>query len=207
MTIRAVYFDLGGVIVRTEFQAPRQRLADRFGMEYEDLVTLVFESQSAAKATLGLISEDEQWVAVTRRLNLPGSEAPSIRDEFFAGDVTDLSLLNFMRGLRKQYKVGLISNAWSGLRPWIIDKKFDDAFDAMIISAEVGVMKPDPRIYQVALEKLGVAPAEAVFLDDFPANVTGARAVGMQAIHFVQPEQALDELRKLLIPEPTKDVG
>ena len=207
MTIRAVYFDLGGVIVRTEFQAPRQRLADRFGMEYEDLVTLVFESQSAAKASLGLISEDEQWVAVTRRLNLPGSEAPSIRDEFFAGDVTDLSLLNFMRGLRKQYKVGLISNAWSGLRPWIIDKKFDDAFDAMIISAEVGVMKPDPRIYQVALEKLGVAPAEAVFLDDFPANVTGARAVGMQAIHFVQPEQALDELRKLLIPEPTKDVG
>ncbi|HVM73067.1 MAG TPA: HAD family phosphatase [Anaerolineales bacterium] len=207
MTIRAVYFDLGGVIVRTEFQAPRQRLADRFGMEYEDLVTLVFESQSAAKATLGLISEDEQWVAVTRRLNLPGSEAPSIRDEFFAGDVTDLSLLNFMRGLRKQYKVGLISNAWSGLRPWIIDKKFDDAFDAMIISAEVGVMKPDPRIYQVALEKLGVAPAEAVFLDDFPANVTGARAVGMQAIHFVQPEQALDELRKLLVPEPTKDVG
>jgi len=207
MTIRAVYFDLGGVIVRTEFQAPRQRLADRFGMEYEDLVTLVFESQSAAKASLGLISEDEQWAAVTRRLNLPGSEAPSIRDEFFAGDVTDLSLLNFMRGLRKQYKVGLISNAWSGLRPWIIDKKFDDAFDAMIISAEVGVMKPDPRIYQVALEKLGVAPAEAVFLDDFPANVTGARAVGMQAIHFVQPEQALDELRKLLVPEPTKDVG
>ena len=198
MTIRAVYFDLGGVIVRTEFQAPRQRLAERFGMEYEDLVTLVFDSQSAVKATLGLISEDEQWAAVTRRLNLPESETPSIREEFFAGDVTDLSLLNFMRGLRKQYKVGLISNAWSGLRPWIVEKKFEDAFDAMIISAEAGVMKPDARIYQMALDKLGVAPAEAIFLDDFPANVSGARAVGMQAIHFVQPEQALDELQKLL---------
>ena len=121
-----------------------------------------------------------------------------MRDEFFAGDVTDLHLLDFMRGLRKHYKVGLISNAWSGLRPWIIDKKFDDAFDAMIISAEVREAKPAPAIFQIALEKLEVAPAEAVFVDDFPANVTGARAVGMHAIQFTQPAQALAELDQIL---------
>jgi epoxide hydrolase-like predicted phosphatase len=68
----------------------------------------------------------------------------------------------------------------------------------MIVSAEVGVMKPDARIYRIALEKLGVAPAEAVLLDDFPKNVEGARAVGMAAIHFTRPEQALDELKRLL---------
>ena len=68
----------------------------------------------------------------------------------------------------------------------------------MIISAEMGVMKPDARIYQVALEKLGVLPSESVFLDDFPENVTGARAVKMHAIHFTQPEQALAELKHLL---------
>jgi HAD superfamily hydrolase (TIGR01509 family) len=68
----------------------------------------------------------------------------------------------------------------------------------MTVSAEVGVMKPEARIYQMALDALGVAPAESVFVDDFPENVEGARAVGMQAIHFIQPEQALDELHKLL---------
>jgi epoxide hydrolase-like predicted phosphatase len=68
----------------------------------------------------------------------------------------------------------------------------------MIISAEIGVMKPDERIYQIALEKLGVKPSESVFLDDFPKNVEGAIAVGMQAIHFTQPEQALKELKQLL---------
>ena len=198
MTIRAVYFDLGGVIVRTEFQAPRQHLAESLGMEYEDLIKLVFESETSQKASIGLISEDEHWAAVMRRLHLPESETRAVRDEFFAGDIIDLDLLDFMRGLRRQVKVGLISNAWSGLRPWIVSKKFEDAFEAMIISAEAGVMKPDARIYQIAFEKLDVAPAESVFLDDFLENVEGARIVGMQAIHFTRPEQALKDLKQLL---------
>jgi epoxide hydrolase-like predicted phosphatase len=198
MTIRGVYFDNGGVIVRTEFQAPRQHLAERLGMEYEDLVRLVFESETAKQASIGLIPEEEHWAAVMRRLHLPGSQAQATRDEFFAGDVTDLALLDFMRNLRKKCKVGLISNAWSGLRPWIVSRKYDDAFDAMIISAEVGMAKPDPRIYQLALEQLGVAASESVFLDDFRENVDGARAVGMHAIHFSRLEQALQELKQLL---------
>ena len=198
MTIRAVYFDNGGVIVRTEFQAPRQHLAERLGMEYEALVSLVFESATAKQAAIGLIPEEDHWAAVMRSLHLPGSQAQAIRDEFFAGDVTDLALLDFMRGLREKCKVGLISNAWSGLRPWIINRKYDDAFDAMIISAEIGMAKPDPRIYQLALEKLGVAASESVFLDDFRENVDAAEAVGMHAIHFSRPEQALQELKQLL---------
>ena len=198
MTIRAVYFDLGGVIVRTEYQAPRQHLADRLGVEYEDLVNLVFAGETARQASIGQLSEDEHWAAVMHRLHLPESQTRLVRDEFFAGDITDLALLDFMRGLRRRFKVGLISNAWSGLRPWIVSKKFEDAFDAMTISAEVGVLKPDARIFQLALEELGLTPSESVFLDDFPENVEGARAVGMQAIHFIQPEQALKELKRLL---------
>ena len=198
MTIRAVFFDLGGVIVRTEFQAPRQHLAERFGMDYDGLSKLVFDSETAGQASLGLISEEEHWAAIARWLHLPVSETRAIHQEFFAGDITDLHLLDFMRGLRKQYKVGLISNAWSGLRPWIIEKKFEDVFDAMTISAEVGVMKPDTRIYRIALEKLDVAPADSVFLDDFLNNVAGARAVGMHAIHFIHPGQALAELKQIL---------
>ena len=198
MTIRAVYFDLGGVLVRTEFQAPRQHLAERLGMEYDGVFKSVFEGETSRQASIGAISENEHWATVMHRLHLPESETQAVRDAFFAGDITDLNLINFMRELRKTMKVGLISNAWSGLRPWIVSEKFDDAFDAMIISAEVGVMKPDARIYQIALEKLGAAPAEAVLLDDFIENVEGARAVGMQAIHFTQPEQALKDLKQLL---------
>jgi putative hydrolase of the HAD superfamily len=198
MTIRAVYFDLGGVIVRTEFQAPRQHLAERFEMDYDGLVKLVFDSETAVQGSLGAISEEEHWAALARRLHLPESETHSLRDEFFAGDVIDLQLLDYMRLLRKHYKVGLISNAWSGMRAWIAAKKFADVFDSMTISAEARVAKPDAQIYRIALAALGVAPAESVFIDDFPGNVAGARAVGMQAIQFIRPEQALAELNQIL---------
>jgi putative hydrolase of the HAD superfamily len=63
-----------------------------------------------------------------------------------------------------------------------------------VTSAEIGVMKPDPRIYQVALDRLGLSPPEAVFVDDFIENVEAARRLGMGGVHFVEPDQARDEL-------------
>lgn len=197
MGIRAVFFDLGGVIVRTEYQAPRQHLAERLGMEFEDLVRLVFESETSRTASIGAISEDAHWEAVARRLKRP-QETAAIRAEFFAGDVLDHALINFIRSLRPRRKTGLISNAWSGLREYIVQQKFEDAFDSLVVSAEVGVMKPKAEIYLFALEQLGVSPGEAVFVDDFIENVDGARAVGMSAVHFKEPEQAIAQLKKIL---------
>jgi len=197
MNIRAVFFDLGGVILRTEYQAPREHLAERLNMEYEDLVRLVFESETSRKASVGAISEEAHWEAVARRLNRP-QEIEAIRAEFFAGDVLDRGLVNFIRSLRPRWKTGVISNAWSGMRAYITAQKFDDAFDGLVMSAEVGVAKPKAEIYLLALEQLGVSPGEAVFVDDFDENVEGARAVGMSAIHFRDPESALVELKNLL---------
>ena len=198
MSIRAVFFDLGGVIVRTEFQAPRQQLADRLGMDYEDLNKLVFDSDSGYKATMGEISSDEHWASVIQRLKRPASELSAIRDEFFAGDIVDRTLLDYLRSLRGKYKTGLISNAWGDLRDYIVKEKFDDAFDKMIISAEVGAAKPEPKIFQIALEQLGVRPKEAVFVDDFLINIEGCEKVGIKGIHFKDPGSALQQLKKLL---------
>ena len=198
MTIRAVYFDLGGVIVRTGDREPRAKLAERLGMSYEELAKAVFENESSRRASLGAVSPQEHWADVIQRLGLPPSEADSVRQEFFAGDTLDLDLINFLRSLRPKYRTGLLSNAWSDMREYLVSQKIDDAFDQLIISAEVGIMKPDARIYQLALEKLGVAPAEAVFVDDFAVNIEGARAVGMYTIQFTRLSQTLEELKKLL---------
>jgi HAD superfamily hydrolase (TIGR01509 family) len=198
VNIQAVFFDLGGVIVRTEHQAPRQHLADRLGMEYEELDRLVFGSETARQASLGTIPEREHWAEVTRRLHRPLSEADALRDEFFSGDIIDLTLLDFLRSLKPRYTTGLISNAWSGLRPYIVSKKFDDVFHAMIISAEVGVTKPTAQIYQLALEQAKVQAEAAVFVDDMIENVEGARKLGMSAIHFRDAESTLTELKRML---------
>ena len=198
MTIKAVFFDLGGVIVRTEFQSPRQQLAERLGMEYDDLDKIVFNSDSSLRASMGEIPADEHWASVIKRLKRPASELAAIRDEFFAGDIVDRTLIDYIRSLRGKYKTGLISNAWSDLRDFVVREKFDDAFDKMIISAEVGAMKPKPKIFQIALEQFGVKPKEAVFIDDFYTNIEGCEKVGMKGIHFKDPETALQQLKKLL---------
>jgi putative hydrolase of the HAD superfamily len=198
MTIRAVFFDLGGVIVRTEYQAPRQQLAERLGMEYEDLDRIVFNSETGIQASTGAITSQQHWEAVMKRLKRPLEEMASIRDEFFAGDIVDRTILEFLRSLRGQHITGLISNAWSDLRDYLVREKMIDAFDHIIISAEVGVAKPDPRIFQVALERAGVKPDEAVFVDDFYVNIEGCEKVGIKGIHFKDAEAALQELKQLL---------
>jgi epoxide hydrolase-like predicted phosphatase len=198
MSIRAIFFDLGGVLVRTEFQAPRQQLAERLGMEYDDLVKIVFDSDSGIKATLGEISSDQHWDSIMKRLRRPASELVAIRDEFFAGDILDRTLIDYLRSLRGTYKTGLISNAWSDLRDFIVKEKFDDAFDKIIISSEVGAAKPEPKIFHIALEQFGVKPNEAVFVDDFLINIEGCEKVGMKGIHFQDSESTLRQLKKLL---------
>jgi epoxide hydrolase-like predicted phosphatase len=198
MSIRAVFFDLGGVIVRTEYQAPRQHLAERLGMEYDDLVKIVFDSDSGYQASIGAIPADVHWDSIIKRLKRPAEELAAIRHEFFAGDVIDRTLLDFLRSLRGKYITGVISNAWGDLRDYIMREKIDDPFDHIIISAEVGSAKPEAKIFQIALEQAGVKPKEMVFVDDFVANIEGCEKLGIKGILFKDSASTIKQLKALL---------
>ncbi len=198
MSIRAVFFDLGGVIVRTEYQTPREQLAERLGMEYDDLNRIVFDSETGHQASIGAITSVQHWEAVMKRLKRPYEEMSAIRDEFYAGDIIDRQILDFLRSLRGKYKTGLISNAWGDLRDYLVHEKMDDAFDHIIISAEVGVAKPEAKIFQMALKQAEVSPNEAVFVDDFYVNIEGCEKVGIKGIHFKDASSTLKQLKLLL---------
>jgi epoxide hydrolase-like predicted phosphatase len=108
-------------------------------------------------------------------------------------------LAGFVRDLRPRYKTGIISNSFVGARKREQDAYgFEDLCDVVVYSHEVGYLKPDPRIYRVACERVGVLPEEAVLVDDVDANVQGARSIGMTAIKFIDNHQALTELNALL---------
>lgn len=198
MKIKAVFFDFGGVIQRTEYQAPRQQLAQRFGMEYEDIDKVVFNSPTAVQATIGEISVEKHWQAIAKRLKVGKDEIAAVEREFFAGDVMDLSILEYLRSLRPRFITGLISNAWSDMREYLVRAKVSDAFDHLTISAEVGVAKPDAKIYQLALKQAQVKASEAVFVDDVFANIEACEQVGMKGIHFNDPLESMKQLKKLL---------
>jgi len=198
VTIRAVFFDFGGVIQRTEYQSPRQQLAERFNMDYEEIDRLVFDTETARRASIGGISEQAHWQEVLKRLKLPASEVRAFSDAFFGGDIVDRSLVEFIRGLRGSFHTGLISNAWGGLREYLVQEKIVEIFDTIIISAEVGVVKPDAQIFKIALEQAKVHAEQAVFVDDIQANIEGCEEVGMQGVLFNDPEETLGQLKQIL---------
>jgi glucose-1-phosphatase len=203
MPIQAIIFDIGGVLIRTMDRAPRAALAARLGTTYEALEELVFGGESGRKAQRGEITAEQQWEYVCRQLSWPLENLPALRSEFFAGDLLDPELVAYIRWLHDHYKTGIITNALSDVRTSITNVwHMEDAFDAIIVSAEEGMMKPDPAIFEAALRALQVQPAAAVFIDDFAHNVAGARAVGMHAIHFTGPYQMRRELEELLAHPP-----
>ena len=198
MTIKAVFFDFGGVIMRTEYQSPRQGLAERFNMDYEEIDRLVFNSESARRASVGEITEEQHWLGIMKRFKLPASEVRAFSNSFFGGDVIDRPLVEFIRSLKGRFHTGLISNAWNGMRDFLTRERIIDAFDTVIISAEVRVMKPDAKIFELALTQAGVRANESLFVDDLAVNIEACEKAGMKGILFRDPQEVLKELNQLL---------
>jgi epoxide hydrolase-like predicted phosphatase len=195
--IRTVIFDVGGVLVRTEDPTPRQQLAAELNLPMNQLYDIVFNQDTWNLVQLGHITNDDHWQAVGRRLKLTWpDQVNAFRTTFFAGDRLDQGMISLIQRLRSRFKVALLSNAPGNLRRWIAEEWNipPDTFDQIVISAEEGVMKPDPEIYQRTLTRLDVAPHEAIFVDDFEENVEAARALGIQAILFTSPENLIAAL-------------
>jgi HAD superfamily hydrolase (TIGR01509 family) len=200
--IRAVILDFGGVLVRMVDDRPRQRLAHRLGIPFSQIDNLVFYSESAQKASLGEISVGMHWEAVRKGLGVQPQDMPAFLEQYWSADDVNWVLLDFIRGLRPRYKVGLLSNAWDDLRQTLHERwNIDGLFDELIISAEVKMVKPDPRIFHLAVDRLEVQPVEAVFIDDIAENVEAAKREGLRAILYNDYQKTVDELTKYLSQE------
>jgi HAD superfamily hydrolase (TIGR01509 family) len=192
LSLRAVIFDFGGVLARTRSQVRREAWSRRLNIPVRELNDIVFGAENGYAAQLGQWTDDVHWDWIGRRIGLSGDSLERFRSDFFADDVLDIELLAHVDRLRAAgYHVGLLSNA-SGNARQIFRDRYDllDHFDSVTISAEEGIMKPDPRIFHTALVRAGVEPEQALFVDDFIENVDGARALGMHAVHFQDPASA-----------------
>jgi epoxide hydrolase-like predicted phosphatase len=181
----AVIFDWGGVLMRTVDYAPRHAWDARLGLAAGQVEAIVHGIEAWNRVQRGEIGEEVYWQAVTGKLGLDESAAARLRGDFYRGDALDESLVSLIRGLRgRRLLVGLLSNNALSLAAELDALGLADLFDARVISAEIGVMKPDPAAYHAILARLDVLPGAALFIDDSPANVTGAAAVGMAAVRF-----------------------
>jgi putative hydrolase of the HAD superfamily len=121
-------------------------------------------------------------------------------DRFFENLHPNERMLEFMRGLRDQgYKLGICTNnvrEWEPL--WRAKLPVDEIFSVVVDSAFVGSRKPEPRIYEITLQRLGVSAQAALLIDDIEVNCTGARDLGMRAVWFRDTDQAIAEIEEQL---------
>jgi epoxide hydrolase-like predicted phosphatase len=199
VTVRAVVFDIGGVLAVTPDLGTPGKWERALGLGDGQLGPLI--QKVADAGAIGTISEEE---AVRRIGEILGLDS-SVRDAFMADLWTEyLGTLNgelagYFAGLRPRYRTAIISNSFVGAREREQERYgFGDLTDVIIYSHEAGMSKPDPRIYRLAADRLGVQPEEMVFLDDVPQYVDAARQVGLQAVLFTGNQQAIADIEALL---------
>lgn len=197
--IKAVIFDMGGVLLRTADVSARETIAARFGVTRRELEAFIFSSDSSIQSEEGALSDVEHWHNVMRHFGQPVGDYLALYDEYFAGDFIDQRLLDFAASLKPRYTLGLLSNAWDNARTLLSQRfNFLDRFDVSIFSYEVKARKPDPAIYHAMLERVGAAPGEALFIDDVQENVAGAQAVGMRALQFTGTDAVINAISAVL---------
>jgi epoxide hydrolase-like predicted phosphatase len=199
MAIRALIFDIGGVLVRDREGAPLHRAWERrLGLAHGTLGDAIWGTPIGARAMVGQVTLHDVWQDMARRYGLSAQEREQLEIDFFADSVWDETLLEYARSLRQRFKTGVISDAWLETREAIQDQVNEDVFDVIVYSAEEGICKPDPEIYRRALARLGVEPYEATFVDDRIKNVEGACRLGIHAFQYTTTAGTRKEIERLI---------
>jgi putative hydrolase of the HAD superfamily len=206
--IEAVISDFGGVLTSALVDS-FVGVLDSSGVSLEELgkamaaVAAREGSNPLFELETGRLSEERFLGAISDELSEQrGSrvELDGFGERYFRHLQPNVRLIDYMRGLRERgYKLAICTNnvrEWEGL--WRAMLPVDEIFDVVVDSAFVGSRKPEPRIYQITLERLGTAPEVTLFIDDVEINCRGAREVGIKAIRFRSTDQAIEDIEAAL---------
>ena len=198
MTIKALIWDMEGVLLLTDDNNTPLTVAKILNAPYEKVREIYFGGFND-KVDLGEITQEQFNEHVLDTLQISRDKKHLLDEVFNEGSYIDEDLLKQIVEMSKEYKIGLLSNYSTDLRPKI-EKEWalGSVFDEIIISCEVGMIKPDPVVFNLMLERLGVKADESVFIDDRIKNIDSAKKMGFHTIFFTSKEQALEELAHIL---------
>lgn len=199
----ALIIDFGGVLT-TPLQDALAGFAEGLGIELQDLVRVALGLYTGTEDRLvhdfetGVISEEDFAQGFVARLQ----EASGVRvppeglvQKMFAVDLEE-DMWSAVEAIKSAgFKTALLSNSWgTSLYP---RARLADVFDSLVISGEVGLRKPDPRIYALALDRIEVEAQRSVFVDDHPGHLAAASALGMSTILHRSPGETIAELESV----------
>ncbi len=199
MAIKAVVFDIGGVLELTPSTGWREKWAARIGLTVGEMRDKMYATwRGGSIGAIDLASVELQTATV---LGLTKGEVKALMADLWAEylGTHNEALHDYFRGLRPAYQTAILSNSFVGAREREQEAyDFENSCDFIIYSHEVGMAKPDPQIYQLLCDRLKLEAHEIVFLDDSPRIVESARAFGLHTVQFESNEQAIAEINQLL---------
>jgi putative hydrolase of the HAD superfamily len=201
--ILAVVFDIGGVLERVDDpdQVIGRKWRARLGLTEADYAASIGSVDPGRLNQVGQMSEVEYRQRCMAALGLDSGQA----DEFMAdmwdwycGEL-DVELHAFARSLRPRLRTAILSNSGDGARREEQARYgFEDDFDPIIYSHEVGLAKPDPAIYELTWTRIGVAPEEMIFIDDTQGHLDAASRLGIHAVRNTKASQTIEAVSELL---------
>ena len=195
--IEAVIFDLGNVLLFFDWEIAANRLCARTGRSRQELDRFIMTTPFVDQLSRGEMSSQQFFEIVVRDTGFDGdfAEFARIWSDIFTPNEPMIALARRLKGRVTR----LILSNTAAMHMDYVFSRFPIAreLDGLVLSYEVGMLKPDPRIYELALQRFELQAERAVFIDDIPTNVDGARAVGLHGIHYQNPDQLRLELTKL----------
>jgi putative hydrolase of the HAD superfamily len=199
MVIRAVVFDIGGVLEITPDLGVDRLWETRLGLTAGEILVRMRDVWRGG--SIGTITLDDVHEALRDRLGLDDQTLAQYMADVWREylGTANTELIEYGRRLRPRYRTGIVSNSFVGAR----EREqaaygFEDLVEEIVYSHEVGFSKPDPRIYALICTRLNVPPEEMVFVDDSDVCVAGARDAGIHAVRYQSNAQAIAEIEKLL---------
>jgi putative hydrolase of the HAD superfamily len=196
--IGGLIVDWGGVMTTNVFGS-FSAFCEAEGLDPATLAQ-IFRGDPAARELLIGFEEGrvEEAVFEAKLGDVLGLASPAgLIDRLFAGTTLEESMVEAVRAARAAgIATGLISNSWGTTR--YPRELLGELFDGIVISGEVGIRKPAPRIYELGAQAIARAPGECVFVDDLPFNLPPATEMGMAAVHHTAPDTTIAELERLL---------
>jgi epoxide hydrolase-like predicted phosphatase len=199
MGIRAVVFDIGGVLEITEKMTFGQRWEEKLGLAPGAIGEPLADVWDAG--AVGTMTEEAVYRTIGERLGVAREQVDAMMADMWEQylGVANPELIEYARALRPRYRTGILSNSFVGAREREQEAYgFCDLVDELVYSHEVGVCKPDPRIYELTCARLDVRPDEMLFLDDVERCVAGARKAGIHAVRYRNNAQAIAEIEAAL---------
>jgi HAD superfamily hydrolase (TIGR01509 family) len=200
-TPRAVIFDLDGVI-RDWNDDEMSDVESAFGLTPGTILAVGFGPEFGPAVTTGAMTYRE-WMDAIRNevIGRHGEGVAGALDEWEANvGRVDLPMLQVLRDVRRHCTAAVLSNGTTRLRRDLHALDLHDEFDLIFNTAELGVAKPDPRVFRLVLGQMGVAAHDALFIDDLAANVHGARSAGLRAHQHAHRDETVEFLRSNGVP-------